>query len=137
MAQVAAEAALETDSSYFDAVRSEYRKRRDALVQGLNGIENVVCPVPGGAFYAFPDVTKLCGGDKGGFVEGFGPVKGSDEMCRYLLQEARVALVPGSAFGVDECIRISYAASDETLEKALDRITEALDPKKFKRSGSW
>ena len=57
LAQVAAEAALETDASYFDAVRSEYRKRRDALVQGLNGIENVVCPVPGGAFYAVAKIA--------------------------------------------------------------------------------
>ena len=120
-----------------ELMRKKFQERRDYVIERLRKIDGVAIETPGGAFYAFPDVTKLCGGDKGGFVEGFGPVKGSDEMCRYLLQEARVALVPGSAFGVDECIRISYAASDETLEKALDRITEALDPKKFKRSGSW
>ena len=120
-----------------ELMRKKFQERRDYVMERLRKIEGVAIETPGGAFYAFPDVTKLCGGDKGGFVEGFGPVKGSDEMCRYLLQEARVALVPGSAFGVDECIRISYAASDETLEKALDRITEALDPKKFKRSGNW
>jgi aspartate/glutamate/aspartate-prephenate aminotransferase len=120
-----------------EAMRKKFEERRDYVMDRLRKIDGVEIETPGGAFYAFPDVTKLCGGEKGGFVEGFGPVKGSDEMCRYLLQEARVALVPGSAFGVDECIRISYAASDETLEKALDRITEALDPKKFKRSGSW
>jgi aspartate/glutamate/aspartate-prephenate aminotransferase len=118
-------------------MRKKFQERRDYVMERLRKIDGIEIETPGGAFYAFPDVTKLCGGEKGGFVEGFGPVKGSDEMCRYLLQEARVALVPGSAFGVDECIRISYAASDETLEKALDRITEALDPKKFKRSGSW
>jgi aspartate/glutamate/aspartate-prephenate aminotransferase len=120
-----------------EAMRKKFEERRDYVMDRLRKIDGVEIETPGGAFYAFPDVTKLCGGEKGGFVEGFGPVKGSDEMCRYLLQEARVALVPGSAFGVDECIRISYAASDETLEKALDRITDALDPKKFKRSGSW
>ena len=85
------------------------------MIERVRKIDGVEIETPGGAFYAFPDVTKLCGGEKGGFVEGFGPVKGSDEMCRYLLQEARVALVPGSAFGVDECIRISYAASDESF----------------------
>ena len=69
-------------------------------MERLRKIDGIEIETPGGAFYAFPDVTKLCGGEKGGFVEGFGPVKGSDEMCRYLLQEARVALVPGSAFGV-------------------------------------
>ena len=120
-----------------ETMRKKFQERRDYVIERLRKIDGVEIETPGGAFYAFPDVTKLCGGEKGGFVEGFGPVKGSDEMCRYLLQEARVALVPGSAFGVDECIRISYAASDETLKKALDRITEALDPKKFKRSGSW
>jgi len=120
-----------------ERMRLKFQERRDYVLKRLREIDGVKIETPGGAFYAFPDVTKLCGGEKGGFVEGFGAIKGSDELCRYLLQEARVALVPGSAFGIDECIRISYAASDENLEKALDRISEALDKSKFKRSGDW
>merc|ERR1712100_958279 len=71
-------------------------REKGLLMERLRKIDDIEIETPGGAFYAFPDVTKLCGGEKGGFVEGFGSVKGSDEMCRYLLQEARVALVPGS-----------------------------------------
>jgi aspartate/glutamate/aspartate-prephenate aminotransferase len=53
-------------------------------------------------------------------------VEDGDALCRYLLEKAQVALVPGSAFGSPECVRLSYAASDETLEEALDRIEKAL-----------
>lgn len=55
----------------------------------------------------------------------------ADELCRYLLEKAQVALVPGSAFGNPECIRISYAASDDTLKEALDRIEKALEPEVY------
>ena len=57
---------------------------------------------------------------------GFGPVNDGDDFCRYLLEKAQVALVPGSAFGNPECVRLSYAASDDTLAEALDRVEKAL-----------
>ena len=120
LAQVAAEAALETDSSYFDAVRSEYRKRRDALVQGLNGIENVVCPVPGGAFYA---VAKL-------------PIDDADTFCQWILESfefegSTVMMAPNSGFyatpglGKQE-VRMAYVLHLDEIQKAVQCIEAAL-----------
>jgi len=120
LAQVAAEAALGTDASYFDAVRSEYKMRRDALVQGLNGIENVVCPVPGGAFYA---VAKL-------------PIDDADAFCRWILESfefegATVMVAPNSGFyatpglGKQE-VRMAYVLHLDEIEKAVQCIEAAL-----------
>jgi len=120
LAQVAAEAALETDASYFDAVRSEYRKRRDALVQGLNGIENVVCPVPGGAFYA---VAKL-------------PIDDADSFCQWILESfefegSTVMMAPNSGFyatpglGKQE-VRMAYVLHLDEIQKAVQCIEAAL-----------
>ena len=86
---------------------------------------------PQGAFYVFPDVSSLVG--DGCVAEGFGPIADADALCEYLLEKAQVALVPGSAFGNPECLRISYAASDETLREALDRIEKALAPEVYVR----
>ena len=77
------------------------------------------------AFYALPDVSGLVGpGAEGG--GGFGPVPDGDALCRYLLEKALVALVPGDAFGAPTCVRLSYAASLDTLKAALDRVAAAL-----------
>lgn len=120
LAQVAAEAALGTDASYFDAVRSEYKMRRDALVQGLNGIENVVCPVPGGAFYA---VAKL-------------PIDDADAFCRWILESfefegSTVMMAPNSGFyatpglGKQE-VRMAYVLHLDEIQKAVQCIEAAL-----------
>ncbi len=120
LAQVAAEAALGTDASYFDAVRSEYKMRRDALVQGLNGIENVFCPVPGGAFYA---VAKL-------------PIDDADAFCRWILESfefegATVMVAPNSGFyatpglGKQE-VRMAYVLHLDEIQKAVQCIEAAL-----------
>jgi len=120
LAQVAAEAALGTDASYFDAVRSEYKLRRDALVQGLNGIENVFCPVPGGAFYA---VAKL-------------PIDDADAFCRWILESfefegATVMVAPNSGFyatpglGKQE-VRMAYVLHLDEIQKAVQCIEAAL-----------
>ena len=120
LAQVAAEAALDTDDSYFDAVRSEYRMRRDALVQGLNGIENVVCPVPGGAFYA---VAKL-------------PIDDADTFCQWILESfefegSTVMMAPNSGFyatpglGKQE-VRMAYVLHLDEIQKAVQCIEAAL-----------
>ncbi|HIC89007.1 MAG TPA: pyridoxal phosphate-dependent aminotransferase [Anaerolineae bacterium] len=97
-----------------EAVRAEFRRRRDVMVNGLNAIPGVRCQVPRGAFYVFPN------------VKAFG--KSSEELANYLLEEAGVALLPGTAFGRygEGYLRLSYANSVENIEKALERIAEAL-----------
>jgi len=97
-----------------DAVVAEFRRRRDLVVSGLNGIPGIRCPMPRGAFYAFPN------------VQAFG--RSSDEVADYLLQEAGVAVLPGSAFGRngEGYLRLSYANSMGSIEKALDRMASAL-----------
>jgi len=94
----------------------EYRARRDLLIPRLNALPGVSCAPPAGAFYAFPDVSEC-------YREG---IAGSVELSEYLLEEARVAVVPGAAFGDDSHIRISFACSRNELERGLERIAEAL-----------
>ncbi|GJP44690.1 hypothetical protein CLOM_g4051 [Closterium sp. NIES-68] len=104
------------------AMVDAFRRRRDMLVARLESIPGVKLAVPQGAFYLFPDVSSFYG--RSG--PGFGPITDSESMCRYLLERGQVALVPGEAFGAPECIRISYAASDEVLLEAMDRIEKAI-----------
>jgi len=97
-----------------EAVRAEFRRRRDLMVQGLNGIPGIRCPLPQGAFYAFPN------------VQAFGrPVA---ELADYLLAEAGVAVLPGTAFGHngESYLRLSYANSMENIQEALERMARAL-----------
>jgi aspartate aminotransferase len=103
--QRAAIAALSRDVDS-RAIVEEYKRRRDFLVEGLNAIEGFSCPRPGGAFYVFP---KIPSGDDA-------------EFSRSLLEEAGVATVPGSAFGMPGHVRISYATSMEHIESGLERI---------------
>jgi aspartate/methionine/tyrosine aminotransferase len=97
-----------------EAVRAEFRRRRDLMVQGLNAIPGIRCPMPQGAFYAFPN------------VRAFG--RPSAELADYLLEEAGVAVLPGTAFGHhgEGYLRLSYANSLENIQKALERMTHAL-----------
>lgn len=98
-------------------------------------IPGVKLAEPQGAFYVLPEMSSFFG--PGAQAAGFGPVPDSDTFCRYLIEKANVAVVPGDAFGAPACIRISYAASMETLAKAMDRICKALDPKVYTlRSGT-
>ena len=112
-------------------MKAAFQKRRDYVFDRLSKIEGVKLASPQGAFYVFPDVSGLVG--DGCVAEGFGPIADADALCEYLLEKAQVALVPGSAFGNPECLRISYAASDETLREALDRIEKALAPEVYVR----
>ena len=109
-----------------------FRERRDYVVKRLREIPGVVLAEPEGAFYALPDVTSLIG--PGAEGKDFGPVPDVDTLARYLVEKANVALVPGDAFGAPTCIRLSYAASLDTLGKALDRMADALSPEKYTRS---
>ena len=79
---------------------------------------------PDGAFYVFPDVSAYVTGQSHG--DGTGSVQSSEDLCMYLLRDARVATVPGEAFGTPGHIRISYATSMPLLEEAFDRIEHAL-----------
>ena len=109
-----------------------FEQRRDFVSSRLNAIEGIKLPKVDGAFYVFPDVSAFFGGNAS--AKDFGPVADVDELCRYILEKGRVALVPGSAFGVPDCLRISYAASNETLDQALGRIEACLDPAVFTRN---
>jgi len=120
LAQIAAEAALQTPQSYFDDVTTEYVKRRDIVIEGLNAIDGVVCPNPGGAFYA---VAKL-------------PVEDSEEFCQWLLEEFEynnqtVMLAPAGGFyatkglGKNE-VRLAYVLNREALKNAIKCLDQAL-----------
>ncbi|EOX92177.1 Aspartate aminotransferase isoform 1 [Theobroma cacao] len=99
-----------------------FRERRDFLVKSLGELEGVKISEPQGAFYLFIDFSSYYGIE----AEGFGKIENSESLCRYLLDRAQVALVPGDAFGDDTCVRISYAASLTTLQAAFERIKKAL-----------
>ncbi|MGZ8687684.1 MAG: pyridoxal phosphate-dependent aminotransferase [Gaiellaceae bacterium] len=108
--QLAGVAALEGPQDAVDAMVAEFRRRRDVLVPALNAIDGISCVEPQGAFYAFPNVGAL-------------PLP-ADEFADRLLTEAGVALLAGSAFGehAQQHVRISYAASLESIERAVERI---------------
>ncbi|KAK4485953.1 hypothetical protein RD792_008605 [Penstemon davidsonii] len=99
-----------------------FRERRDFLVKSFGELDGVKISEPQGAFYLFLDFSFYYGSK----VDGFGVINGSESLCRYLLDKAQVALVPGDAFGDDSCIRISYAESLTTLQAAVERIKGAL-----------
>jgi aspartate aminotransferase len=99
----------------------EFARRRKIMVEGLNAIPGIVCPEPGGAFYAFPNVSSFYGKSYNGK-----PINGSDSFAEFLLEEAKVAVVPGSGFGADGNIRLSYAVSVEDIKKGIERIGDAV-----------
>ncbi|KAK7379453.1 hypothetical protein VNO80_04914 [Phaseolus coccineus] len=101
-----------------------FRERRDFLVESFSKMEGVKISEPQGAFYMFIDFSSYYGRE----AEGFGLIENSDSLCRYLLDKGLVAVVPGSAFGDDRCIRISYAESLTVLKTAVERIKKALIP---------
>ena len=116
--QKAALAGLRGDQSFVAKMRGEFDARRRFAVERMRtlpGFELEV--VPSGAFYVFPNVSKLFGSTIGGQV-----VKDADDLCLVLLDQAKVALVPGSSFGSPDHVRISYATSMEKLREGLDRI---------------
>ncbi len=121
IAQKAAVAALTGPQDFISVMHAEFDKRRRFLVDGLNSIEGVRCLKPTGAFYAFPNVSKLYGKKTGARQ-----INSSLDMAMYLLEDANVALVHGEAFGDDNYIRISYATSMENINKGLERIREAV-----------
>ena len=121
ISQKAAVEALTGTQNFILEMVSEFDKRRKYMVERLNSIKGVSCIKPVGAFYAFPNVSSYYGKSFKG-----NSIKSSMDLSAYLLDEAKVAVVPGAAFGDDRYIRLSYATSMENIQKGLDRIESAL-----------
>ena len=117
IAQYASVEALSGDQSSVAAMREEYIKRRDYMVERINSIDGVSCLKPNGAFYIFMNVRELLGKELYGKV-----FNSASELCADILDRALVALVPSEGFGIDGYVRLSYATSMETIKEGLDRI---------------
>ncbi len=111
--QAAATAALAGDQSCIKPMLTEFKKRHDYLVTALNAIEGVTCLPSDGTFYAFPNVQGLINKHR---------CESDLDLAKLLIEEVDLALVPGSAFGAPGHMRLSYAASMETLEEAVARL---------------
>ena len=120
-AQIASVTALTSDQSSTREMNVAFKRRRDYVLGRIAKMKGVRCNVPQGAFYVFPDMSAFYGKS----FEGTS-IKNSSDLCMYLLEKGHIATVPGSAFGEDKCIRISFATSDENLVKAMDRLENAL-----------
>lgn len=121
IAQKAAEAAYTGPQECVEEMRQAFHRRRDLIVALAKEIPGLRVLEPQGAFYLFPDVSAFFGKQYNGQT-----IHDANELVTYLLQEAHVALVSGSAFGEDNCIRISYATSEELITEAMRRVKEAL-----------
>lgn len=113
--------ALEAANKAAEEMRAAFEKRRDLVVSLLNDVPGVECPKPGGAFYVFPDV----GAHYGRSIAGI-EVNDSLSFAEAALEKAKVAIVPGGAFGNDRCVRISYACSEKDIERGVGRLREML-----------
>lgn len=123
ISQAASVEALSGNQSYLKDRAKVFKKRRDFVVNSLNAIDGISCNVPEGAFYVFPSCESVIGKK----TKSGGVISNDTDFATYLLEEALVAVVPGSAFGSEGFFRISYATSDENLEKACDRIAKAVE----------
>jgi len=121
IAQRAALAAVTSKSNSKEKMREAFVRRRDLICRLLGEIPGLKVRVPQGAFYVMPDISNFIGKGYNGKV-----IRNADDLTFFLLEEGRVAMVSGSAFGADNCIRISYATSDERITEAVRRIKEAL-----------
>ena len=122
VAQKAAEAALTGDQQCVEEMRQAFLRRRNLVIELCQSISGMKLNVPEGAFYLFPEVSSY-------FGKSFNvrTIHNSGDLAMYLLEEAHVATVGGAAFGAPECLRFSYATSDENLVDAMGRIKKALD----------
>ncbi len=121
ISQAAALAALEGDQDCVEKMRREFEARRDLVCKRLSAMTGVRCPVPGGAFYAFFNIEAHFGRTLGGRK-----ITDSASFCQAALESAHVSLVPGSAFGAEGFVRLSFAASREQLQGGLDKIEQWL-----------
>ena len=121
IAQKATETAVNADPSEVMFMKDIFLKRRNLVLDKLKEIEGISFNVPQGAFYLFPDVSYYFGKS-----DGTTTINSSDDLCMYLLNRCYVALVAGTPFGNPECVRISYASSEESLLEAISRIKNQL-----------
>ncbi|WP_226390830.1 pyridoxal phosphate-dependent aminotransferase [Penaeicola halotolerans] len=121
IAQRAALAGLKGDQTDTKKMAEAYLRRRDLVIGLLREIPGFKVNTPEGAFYSFPDVSSYFGKSDGSFT-----VKDADDLCLYILNNAYVSLVTGAAFGAPDCIRLSFAASDDELVEAIKRIKNVL-----------
>ena len=122
IAQKASVAAFDGDQSCVAEMREAFLRRRDLIVKLCREIPGVKLNVPQGAFYIFPEVASYFGKSA-----GERKINDAAELAMYLLEVGHVATVGGAAFGAPECIRLSYATSDENIIEAIKRIKEALE----------
>lgn len=121
ISQKAAEEAMNQSPEKVQYMIDAFKNRKELVVQLLNEIEGLQCNNPAGAFYVYPDVSYFLGKNFEGKI-----MKTTSDLSLFLLDKARVSVVTGEAFGTDTHIRISYAASEEVLTEAINRIKNAL-----------
>jgi aspartate/methionine/tyrosine aminotransferase len=117
VSQRAALAAVTGDLTAVEAMKTAFDRRRRTIVSMLNEIEGVLCPMPEGAFYAYPSVKGLLGKEYDGRT-----IDTSAELAEYILDTAEVAVVPGEAFGSPGYLRLSYALGDDDLVEGITRL---------------
>ncbi|MGE5445090.1 MAG: pyridoxal phosphate-dependent aminotransferase [Ignavibacteriales bacterium] len=122
VSQKAAVEALGGPQDEVERMRREFEKRKNYIVDRLNEIPSLRCFNPQGAFYVFPNVSKSFGKKHAGLE-----IRNSMDFTQFLLEEAKVAVVPGVEFGADDYVRISYATSMEEIKKGVDRIEKAVE----------
>jgi len=122
IAQKAAVEALNGEQTAVGQMVGEFEKRRNVIVEALNGIPGLTCRKPRGAFYVFPNVEKIFGKTFDGKI-----INGSSDLAAYLLDAANVAVVPGADFGDDRYMRLSYATSMALIEEGVRRIKTAIE----------
>ncbi len=118
IAQVAAQAALDGPQDFLTEMCEVFKQRHDFVLQTLNGMDGVECLPSDGTFYSFPSFHTV--------IERLDGIDDDVQLAQYLLEKAEVALVPGSAFGLNGHLRLSYATDMQSLEKALTRIADAI-----------
>jgi len=125
VAQAAAVVALASDQSCVEKMRKAFEARRNRMVAALNAIPGLRCRMPEGAFYAFADVRGLYG-----IVTQYaasGIIANDLDVAKFLIEEAGVAAVPGSAFGASGYLRFSYATSEATIDQGIASLRAAVD----------
>lgn len=117
----AAAEALSGDQKDVEMMKKEFEKRRNYIVGRLNAMKGITCLKPNGAFYVFPNISGLIGKTFGGKT-----INNDMEFADFLLEEAKIAVVPGSSFGAEGYMRISYATSMECIQEGMNRLEKAI-----------
>jgi aspartate aminotransferase len=128
IAQRAALAALQLDKAVIQEMVDGYAQSRDLTMQLLSKLPGFVWNKPLGAFYLFPDISAYFGCTNGKVI-----IHNATDFCKYILEEAHVALVAGDGFGEPHCVRLSYAASLEVLQEAIQQMAQAVNQLKLSR----